>query len=104
MMKLPRSHFAENTFRTLEAMLDGRALGDEAFRRLLLTKLSNARIIRAEEVDPQLAIINSRIDFFVVKSWVKNRILVRSNAIEAFWLNLLITPLRGSCASRSLRN
>lgn len=95
MPSMPRSYITESTFRFLEPKLDDTTHHDDAYLRLLRNKLSNTVILSPMEIPPQVATINSRIDFSVDKSWMENRVLVRSNAIEVIGLHLPITTLRG---------
>lgn len=95
MFSMPRSFITESTFRYLEPKLDDTTHHNDAYLRLLRHKLSNTVILLPMEIPPQVATINSRINFSVGRNWLENRVLVRSEPIEVFGLHLPITTLRG---------
>lgn len=96
MSAMPRSYFSEYTFRILEAMLDDTTHHGQAFLRLLRNKLSNGSVVfQDDHIDPQIATINSRIDFSVGADLRENRVLVRNGGVEVVGLHLPITTLRG---------
>lgn len=82
----------ENTFRMLKTMLTG-SHAEDAFYRLLRTKLSAAEIVSSEALSPTVATINSRIELSADGGRVENRVLVRT--AKVFGLHLPITTLRG---------
>ncbi len=95
MLTMPRSFITESTFRFLEPKLDDTTHHDDAYLRLLRNKLSNTVILSPMEFPPEVATINSRINFSVDNKLLETRVLVRNTAIEVFGLHLPITTLRG---------
>jgi len=79
----------------LETLLEHCTDHDQAYRHLLRLKLLAARVISPDTVPPQLATINSRVDFAVDGGPADNRILIhgKDNALPG--LTLPITTLRG---------
>jgi regulator of nucleoside diphosphate kinase len=77
-------------------MLLARSVGhDETYLQLLRRKLSAARIVFEDAIGPQVATINSRVDFTVDGSFADNRILIHGKDNIFPGLTLPITTLRG---------
>jgi regulator of nucleoside diphosphate kinase len=79
----------------LEALLERSVGHDEAYLRLLRAKLSAARVVFPAAVAPEVATINSRVDFTVDDGPADNRILIHGRDSAFPGLTLPITTLRG---------
>lgn len=79
----------------LETLLARSAGCHEAYLRLLSWKLSAACIVFEDAIGPQVATINSRVDFAVDGRFTDNRILIYGTDNIFPGLTLPITTLRG---------
>lgn len=82
-------------FTILETLLDRSANRDDFFLRLLREKLSTVMVAFHEDLDPQVATINSRIDFTANGQRSKNQILTYGGEDAYPDRCLSITSLRG---------
>jgi regulator of nucleoside diphosphate kinase len=81
---------------TLEALLEPAWVSHhETYRRLLRRKLSTARIVFPDAISPEIATINSRVEFTVDDGVADNRILIHGRDNVFPGLTLPITTLRG---------
>lgn len=95
MSKLPHCEITAEDFTILQVILERTPLYDQAFRSLLDRKLATARIVLFDDVDPQVATINSRVEFSVDDGPVDNRILIHRDESTVHGLTLPVTTLRG---------
>jgi regulator of nucleoside diphosphate kinase len=95
MFKTARCFLTPKDFTFLEVLLDRSVNHDEFFLRLLRHKLSAATIAFREDLGPDVATVNSRVDFTVEGQLPENRILVRGGEDAPPGLCLPITTLRG---------
>lgn len=95
MSKQPHCEITAKDFTILQVILERTPLDDQAFRCLLDRKLSTARIVLLDDVDPQVATINSRVKFSVDDGPVDNRILIHGDESTIHGLTLPVTTLRG---------
>lgn len=95
MSKTVRCFLTAKNFTTLEGLLERRVNHDESFLRLLRHKLSVATIVLPEDIGPQVATINSRVDFTVDGELSDNRILMQGGKDAYPGLCLPIATLRG---------
>ncbi|MEH2509344.1 regulator of nucleoside diphosphate kinase [Nitrobacteraceae bacterium AZCC 1564] len=95
MSKTARCILTAKDFTILEVLLDRRVNKDEFFVRLLRQKLSKATVVFQEDLGPQVATINSRVDFTVEGQFSDNRILVHGGDDAYPGLCLSIMTLRG---------
>jgi regulator of nucleoside diphosphate kinase len=93
--KQPHCQITAKDFTILEAILERTRAYDRAFRCLLERKLSTARIVLRDDVDPQVATINSRVEYSVDDGPVDNRILIHGGERTVRGLTLPVTTLRG---------
>jgi len=95
MPKLAHCFLSTKDFTALETLLEREAYREEAFLRLLRSKLSTATVMLQEDMGPDIATIDSRIDYVIDGRQSDSRILVlgRENALSRF--SLPITTLRG---------
>jgi regulator of nucleoside diphosphate kinase len=93
--KQPHCQITAKDFTILEAILERTPLYDRAFRCLLERKLSTARIVLRDDVDPQVATINSRVEYSVDNGPMDNRILIHGGESTVLGLTLPVTTLRG---------
>lgn len=93
--KQPHCQLTARDFTILEVILERTPVGDRAFRSLLQGKLSSAKVVFREDVDPQVATINSRVEYSVDDGPVDNRILIHGDDGAVQGLTLPITTLRG---------
>lgn len=90
-----RCQLTTKNFSILEEMLQRDVHHDEAFLRLLRQKLSTATIVFYDDIQPELATINSRVEFTVDKDHRDNRILAYGGDGAFPGLTLSITTIRG---------
>lgn len=95
MSKTPRCCLTTKDFSILEVLLERRINKDEAFLRLLRQKLSTATVVFWDDLDRQVATINSRIDFTIDGQHADDRLLVHGGEQAYPRLALPITTLRG---------
>jgi len=95
MPKLAHCFLSTKDFTALETLLEHEAYREDAFLRLLRNKLSTATVMLQEDMGPDIATIDSRIDYVIDGRQSDSRILVvgRENALSRFALP--ITTLRG---------
>jgi len=95
MPKLPHCFLSTKDFTALETLLEHEAYREDAFLRLLRNKLSTATVMLREDMEPDIATIDSRIDYVIDGRQSDSRILVlgREHALSRF--SLPITTLRG---------
>ncbi|TAM94775.1 MAG: nucleoside-diphosphate kinase [Rhizobiaceae bacterium] len=79
----------------LETLLERSAIHDEAYLRLLRRKLSAAKVVFPDAIAPEVATINSRVDFTVDDGPADNRILIHGKDHAFPGLTLPVTTLRG---------
>ncbi len=79
----------------LEHMLHKAAPADEVFARVLRHKLSTAQIVFRDDVDPDIATINSRIDYTIDGGPIQTRTLVHGADAVFPGMTLRISTLRG---------
>lgn len=89
MSSFPRCYLTARDFGLLEEMLeDGATCKDEAFLRLLRGKIAAATVVFTDDIDTQVATVNSRIEFRVNGGSPERRLLVckdsggRDNALS----------------------
>lgn len=87
--------FTAKDFAVLKVILERTPLYNRMFRCLLERKLSTARIVLRDNVDPQVATINSRVEYSVGNGPVDNRILIQGGESTVPGLTLPVTTLRG---------
>ncbi len=90
-----RCQVSARDFTILEVILERTSLHDEAFRRLLRRKLSMATVVFHEDVDPQVATINSQVEYSVDGGPPDTRILVHGDARVLPGRTLPVTTLHG---------
>lgn len=95
MSKTARCILTAKDFTILEVLLHRRVNKDEFFLRLLRRKLSEATVVFEEDLCPQVATINSRVDYTVDGQFSDNRILVHGDEDAYPGLCLPITTIRG---------
>lgn len=95
MPKTARCFLTAKDLTILEVLLDRRINKDEYFLRLLRQKVSAITVVFQEDIGPQVATINSRVDFTVDGQLSDNRILVYGGKDAYPGLCLPITTLRG---------
>jgi regulator of nucleoside diphosphate kinase len=95
MSKSARCILTAKDFTILEVLLDRRINKDEFFLRLLRRKLAEATVVFQEDLGPQVATINSRVDFTVDGQFSDNRILVHGDEDAYPGLCLSISTFRG---------
>ncbi|HWK39618.1 MAG TPA: nucleoside-diphosphate kinase [Hyphomicrobium sp.] len=95
MPKLAHCFLSTKDFTALETLLEHEAYREDAFLRLLRNKLSTATVMLQEDMGPDIATIDSRIDYVIDGRQSDSRILVvgRENTLSRF--SLPITTLRG---------
>jgi len=95
MPKLAHCFLSTKDFTALEALLEHEAYREDAFLRLLRDKLATATVVLQEDMGPDIATLDSRIDYVIDGRQSDSRILVlgRENALSRFALP--ITTLRG---------
>jgi regulator of nucleoside diphosphate kinase len=93
--KQPHCQITAKDFTILKVILERTPLHNRAFRCLLERKLSTARIVLRDDVDPQVATINSRVEYSVDYGPVDNRILIHGGESTVPGLTLPVTTLRG---------
>lgn len=93
--KQPHCQITAKDFTILETILERTPAYDRAFRCLLERKLSTARIVLRDDVDPQVSTINSRVEYSVDDGPVDNRILIHGDEGTVRGLTLPVTTLRG---------
>ena len=95
MPKLAHCFLSTKDFTALETLLEHEAHREDAFLRLLRNKLSTATVMLQEDMGPDIATLDSRIDYVIDGRQSDSRILVlgRENALSRF--SLPITTLRG---------
>lgn len=79
----------------LEHMLHKAAPADEVFARVLRHKLSTAQIVFRDDVDADIATINSRIDYSIDGGPIQTRTLVHGADAVFPGMTLRISTLRG---------
>lgn len=79
----------------LETLLARSVSHDATYLQLLHRKLSAARIVSEDAIGPQVATINSRVEFTVDGGFADNRILILGKDNIFPGLTLPITTLRG---------
>lgn len=82
-------------FNILETLLERGMDHDPAFLRLLRHKLSTAQVTGGGEADPQVATVNSRVDFTIDGRRDRERVLVHGDEDTSSGTALPITTLRG---------
>jgi regulator of nucleoside diphosphate kinase len=95
MSKPDRCQLTTRDHSILESMLERNVGHEKAFLQLLRRKLAAAWIVFDDAIGPQVATINSRVDFTVDGGVVDNRILISSKDNTLPGLTLPITTLRG---------
>jgi regulator of nucleoside diphosphate kinase len=95
MSKLHPCQLTAKDHSILEMLLTRNVGHDETYLQLLHRKLSAARIVFEDAIGPQVATINSRVDFTVDGGFADNRILIHGKDNIFPGLTLPITTLRG---------
>jgi len=96
MSKLSQCILTANDFSILQVMLERASHRDEAFIRLLRSKLSAATVMFSDDIGPEIATINSRVDYSVDGGPVDNRILAHGEETAFSGVATLpISTLRG---------
>jgi len=90
-----RCHLTAKDFSILEVILQSGVNNDEAYLRLLRRKLSTATVLFQDDIDPQVATIDSLVDFTIDGRLSENRILVNESKEASTGMTLPITTLRG---------
>jgi regulator of nucleoside diphosphate kinase len=91
--QLTTCHLTTRDFHLLRTLSERSVYRDEAFLRLLRQKLSTATVVFPEDIDPQVATINSRVDFSVDGQPSESRALVHDG--DHAVAGLTIATLRG---------
>jgi len=95
MPKLAHCFLSTKDFTALETLLDQEAYREDAFLRLLRNKLSTATVMLQEDMGPDIATLDSRIDYVIDGRQSDSRILVLGGETAQSCLALPITTLRG---------
>lgn len=95
MPKMGRFFLTAKDFTILETLLNRSANRDDFFLRLLREKLSTVMVAFHEDLDPQVATINSRIDFTADGQRSNNQVLTYGGEDAYPDRCLPITSLRG---------
>lgn len=90
-----RCQLTTKDFSILESLLERDAHHDEAFIRLLRQKLATATIVFQDDIRPDVATINSRVEFTVDGNLIDNRILAYGGDGAFPGPTLPITTIRG---------
>lgn len=93
-MSKPRCQLTTKDFSILQELLEKDTRHDDAFLRLLRQKLSSATVVFQEDIDPQVATINSRVEF-TVDGVADRRTLVYGGVNVFSERTLPVTTLRG---------
>lgn len=95
MSKLPLCLLTTKDFSILEALLERDVHHDGAFLRLLRRKLSTASVAFQDDVRPDVATINSHVEFTVDGDLIDSRTLVDGGGDAFAGPTLAITTIRG---------
>jgi regulator of nucleoside diphosphate kinase len=95
MSKQSNFQLTTKDFSILEFILERNPTHDETFLRLLRSKLATATVVSQEDVDRQVATINSRVEYAVDDGPTENRILIHGEERTLPGLTLPVTTLRG---------
>ena len=95
MSKQPNCQLTAKDFTILEFILGRTPAHDQALLRLLRTKLATATVVSQDDVDRQVATINSRVEYAVDDGPTDNRILIHEQERALPGLTLPVTTLRG---------
>lgn len=92
----PGSQMAAEDFRACQVLLETLVETDSPFARLLRQKLSSARAVPDDGIDPLVVTFNSRVEFQVNDEAPETRILVRREFCNGLvGLTLPVTTPRG---------
>jgi len=95
MSSTPCCHLTAKDFSILEVILQSGVNTDEAFLRLLRRKLSTATVVFQDDIDADIATVNSLVDYTVGRRTSDSRILTYGGEDAFTGMTLPITTLHG---------
>lgn len=90
-----RCQLTTKNFSFLQEVFERGVHNDDAYRRLLRQKLSSATVLFEDDMRPDVAMINSRVEFTIDRSQTDHRILAYGGDYALPDFALSVTTLRG---------